>query len=75
MVKTTISNYDRDAAWGNDRLNVHTLAIEILRQHQGPSILTMAEAVTLARQVGETDPLPPTETVEVGGTLVSFAKR
>ncbi len=49
MLNNTPSNHDRDAAWGNDRLAVHTLAIEILRQHQGPSILTMAEAVTQAR--------------------------
>ncbi len=49
MAKTT-SISDRNAKWGNDRLNVHSLAIEILRQHSGPSIMTMAEAVTQARR-------------------------
>lgn len=49
MAKTTTSNYDRDAAWGNDRINVHELATEILRQHNGQSIMTMADAVTRAR--------------------------
>lgn len=44
------SNSDRNAAWGNDRLNVHSLAMEIRRQHSGPSIMTMAEAVTLAQR-------------------------
>lgn len=45
------SNSDRNAQWGNDRLNVHSLATEILRQYSGPSIMTMAEATTKARRV------------------------
>jgi hypothetical protein len=44
------SQADRDAQWGNDRLKVHFLAMEILRQHSGPSLMTMAEAVTQAKK-------------------------
>lgn len=39
-----------DAQLGNDRLNVRFLALEILRQYSGPSILTMSEAVAQARK-------------------------
>ena len=44
---------NNDAQLGNERLAIRTLAIEILRQHTGPSIMTMAEASTEARYVRE----------------------
>ncbi len=44
---------NNDAQLGNERLAIRTLAIEILRQHTGPSIMTMAEAIPEARYVRE----------------------
>ena len=50
MSASTKSQFDRDAECGNRRIQVRELALEILRQHSGPGILTMGEAVAQARR-------------------------
>ena len=50
MSVSSKSQFDRDAECGNRRIQVRELALEILRQHSGPGILTMGEAVAQARR-------------------------
>lgn len=46
---TPTTQQDRDDARQNERLKVRELALEILRQHSGPDILTMLAATQRAR--------------------------
>ncbi len=50
MSVSSKSQFDRDAECGNRRIQIRVLALEILRQHSGPGILTMGEAVAQARR-------------------------
>ncbi len=50
MRKPSQAQFDRDAESGNRRIEIRLLALEILRQHSGPGILTMGEAVAQARR-------------------------
>lgn len=49
MSVSTKSQFDRDAECGNRRIQVRELALEILRQHSGPGILTLGQAVAQAK--------------------------
>ena len=47
MDRTSLPSLENDARKGNQRVKVHALAIEILRNT--PGIMTMAEAVSRAK--------------------------
>lgn len=49
MSASSKSQFDRDAEWGNRRIQVRELALEILRSHHGAGILTLGEAVARAK--------------------------
>ncbi len=49
MSVSTKSQFDRDAEWGNRRIQVREFALEILRSHHGAGILTLGEAVARAK--------------------------
>ncbi len=49
MSASSKSQFDRDAEWGNRRIEVRELALEILRSHHGAGIMTMSEAVAQAK--------------------------